>query len=123
MIRFSIPPFFILPFLGVVLCGLSQLSADEPAANVAQGIASQPVASQIEPLSTTIDRMIAARLPDYDKVAAPLCSDAEFLRRIFLDLAGIPPTSKQAREFLADMSPDKRVKLIDQLLGSPEFHW
>lgn len=74
-----------------------------------------------EPLSVQIDRLIAAKLPDYEKVAAPVSSDLEFLRRIYVDLTGSIPTAKQAREFLADQAPDKRAKLIDQLLASPEF--
>jgi hypothetical protein len=53
-------------------------------------------------------------------IAAP-ASDAEFLRRIWLDLAGVIPTADQARAFLHDPSPDKRQRLIDQLLDSPAF--
>jgi hypothetical protein len=52
---------------------------------------------------------------------APLATDQEFIRRIKLDLAGRIPTSDEVRQFLADKSPDKRSKLIDQLVGSPEF--
>lgn len=50
-----------------------------------------------------------------------LASDAEFQRRVTLDLTGRIPTLNAAREFLADKSADKRVKLIDRLLASPEF--
>jgi hypothetical protein len=48
-------------------------------------------------------------------------ADAEFLRRITLDLAGTIPTSDQARAFLADADPAKREKLIDKLLASPDY--
>jgi hypothetical protein len=48
-------------------------------------------------------------------------SDAEFLRRATLDLAGTIPTSDQARAFLADADPAKRDKLIDTLLASPDY--
>jgi hypothetical protein len=48
-------------------------------------------------------------------------SDAEFLRRITLDLAGTIPTADQARAFLADADPAKREKLIDRLLASPDY--
>lgn len=54
------------------------------------------------------------------KAAAP-ASDAEFLRRISLDLTGMPPTSREARAFLSDTTPDRRSRLIDRLLGS--FHY
>ncbi len=47
----------------------------------------------------------------------PLCSDAAFLRRAYLDLIGVIPTAAEARRFLEDQSPDKRVRLVDELLG------
>ena len=50
--------------------------------------------------------------------AAPLASDAEFLRRVSLDLTGSIPSSDAARKFLDDPSPDKRTALVDQLLAS-----
>jgi hypothetical protein len=46
-----------------------------------------------------------------------LTSDAAFLRRISLDLIGLPPTAAEARAFLADTAPDKRKHLIDRLLA------
>ena len=74
----------------------------------------------VEPLRSQIDRLIAFQTPDYDKLAAPIASDEEFLRRIYLDLTGWTPTIAQAREFLDDASPKKREKLVDRLLASPE---
>jgi Protein of unknown function (DUF1549)/Protein of unknown function (DUF1553) len=73
-----------------------------------------------EPLHCRIDRLIAAT-PDFAKNVAPLASDAEFLRRVYLDLSGSIPTSGEARAFLDDKAADKRVKLIDKLLASREF--
>src|SRR5690349_11629268 len=52
--------------------------------------------------------------------APVLCTDAEFVRRLHLDLIGRIPTAEETRKFLADTAADKRVKLIDQLLASPE---
>lgn len=72
------------------------------------------------PLQERIDQLITGGNPDFGKHAAPLASDAEFLRRITLDLTGCIPTAEQARAFLADSAVDKRVKLIERLLASPE---
>ena len=52
--------------------------------------------------------------------AAP-ASDADFVRRVYLDLTGMIPTAAEARAFLADTTADKRTRLIDQLLESPRY--
>src|SRR5262245_13316725 len=71
------------------------------------------------PLHQRIDEAIAAGTPNYDAQAAALAPDAEFLRRVYLDLTGTIPTSADARAFLKDPSPDKRRQLIDRLLEAP----
>jgi len=61
-----------------------------------------------------------------DKVTpSALSDDSEFVRRIHLDLVGRIPTKDEVQHFLADRDPQKRSKLIDQLLASGEFakHW
>jgi hypothetical protein len=73
------------------------------------------------PLHRQVDALIVAKTPEYDKIAAPLVADDEFLRRITLDLTGTLPTREQSQRFLDDADPDKRQKLIDQLLASPEY--
>jgi hypothetical protein len=50
---------------------------------------------------------------------APLAGDAEFLRRVYLDLAGRIPTLEEARAFPDDKTPDKRARLVQKLLESP----
>lgn len=80
-----------------------------------------PAAFSAEPLHVQIDRLVAARTPSYATLAAPLASDAEFLRRVTLDLNGTTPTATQVREFLADADPEKRVRLVDRLLESPAY--
>src|SRR5262249_17917416 len=52
---------------------------------------------------------------------APVADDAEFLRRVYLDLAGRIPRNSEARKFLDDKSPDKRAHVIAELLESPEY--
>lgn len=49
------------------------------------------------------------------------CSDAEFLRRVSLDLIGMPPTADEARAFVNEASSDKREQLVDRLLASPHY--
>jgi hypothetical protein len=74
-----------------------------------------------------VDELIAAKLQKMKIVPSPLCTDAEFLRRISLDLTGVPPTVEQTRVFLGDARPSqvKRDAKIDELLASPEHvdHW
>lgn len=74
-----------------------------------------------EPLHVRIDKKIAAGLEDYDQVASPVAGNAEFLRRVTLDLTGRIPSVSETRAFLADTAPDKREKQIDKLLASPEY--
>ncbi len=69
-----------------------------------------------EPLHRRIDAAISGGKADFWKPA----SDAEFLRRIYLDLLGTIPSASEARAFLDDPAQDKRAKLIDRLLDSPE---
>ena len=68
-----------------------------------------------------IDQHVDAKLAKLNIAASGLCDDAEFLRRITIDLTGTLPTAAAARKFLEDKSPDKRAKLVQTLLASPEF--
>ena len=52
---------------------------------------------------------------------SPPADDGEFLRRATLDLAGRTPMLGEVKVFLADQRPDKRARLVDRLLASPEF--
>jgi hypothetical protein len=70
-----------------------------------------------EPLHARIDGLIADRA---EQPGLP-ASDAEFLRRVYLDLAGRIPSAEEARAFLADEATDKRGKLIEALLGGPDY--
>ena len=68
-----------------------------------------------------IDRLVDERLQRLRIAPAPPASDAEFLRRVYLDFLGTLPTADEARRFLADARPDRRHQLIDQLLNRPEL--
>jgi hypothetical protein len=64
-----------------------------------------------------VDQWINHYLSEHQRPALEPASDAVFLRRVYLDLVGLMPTAEQAKAFLDDKSPDKRTKLIDQLLA------
>ena len=72
-------------------------------------------------LAKLIDQHIDAKLAAEKVPASPTCSDAEFVRRVYLDLTGVIPPADKAREFLASTAPDKRAKLIDALLADPAY--
>ncbi|HUY93383.1 MAG TPA: DUF1549 and DUF1553 domain-containing protein [Pirellulales bacterium] len=68
-----------------------------------------------------IDRLVAAKLAKLNIAPSPPAGDAEFLRRVFLDTIGTLPSAAEAKRFLADQRPDKRARLVDELLARPEF--
>lgn len=68
-----------------------------------------------------IDEHVFTKLRRLNIIPSPLSSDAEFLRRVYLDTIGLLPTLEETQTFLADTPPDKRTRLIDQLLDRPEF--
>ncbi len=85
---------------------------------IATGIAT---ASDGRSLSAAIDRLIDERLTAEGTPASPISDDAKFLRRVTLDLTGRIPTYDDAVEFLADNDPDKRSRLIDELLSRASY--
>ncbi|HYV35785.1 MAG TPA: DUF1549 domain-containing protein, partial [Gemmataceae bacterium] len=68
-----------------------------------------------------VDEHIFARLKKLRMNPSELSTDTVFLRRAYLDLIGLPPTAADVRQFLADKRPDKRAKIIDELLARPEY--
>ena len=73
------------------------------------------------PRAGFIDEMVLAKLQELNIEPSPLSSDAEFIRRAYLDAAGILPTPDEVRRFLSDARQDKRARLVDALLERPEF--
>ena len=73
-----------------------------------------------EQLADRIDALIDAQLKANSVQAAALADDAEFFRRLSLDVGGRIPSVMDARNFLADKSPDKRHKAVDKLLDPRE---
>ena len=75
------------------------------------------------PAYSKIDELVAAKWKRMKILPSGLCSDADFLRRVTIDLTGLPPTAEDVRKFLADPreSRIKRDALVDRLIGNPEF--
>ncbi|MBL8219756.1 MAG: DUF1553 domain-containing protein [Bryobacterales bacterium] len=76
-----------------------------------------------------IDRFIYSKLQSKGIRPSPPASKAVFLRRVTLDLTGLPPTPAEAQEYLSDTRPGAEDRLVDRLLASPRYgerwgrHW
>ncbi|MBL9152878.1 MAG: DUF1553 domain-containing protein [Verrucomicrobiales bacterium] len=88
------------------------------AAGIGEGHAEQEDAAL---LATAIDQEIEARLSREGVPAAALSDDAEFVRRIHLDLHGAVPPLSEVKDFLADGGKDKRARLVDTLLAEERY--
>src|ERR1051326_5328634 len=77
------------------------------------------------PQNNYIDRLIDAKLERLKIQPSPVVDDADFLRRVSLDLTGQLPVPEEVRAFVADPSKTKRSARIDKLIASPAFvdHW
>jgi hypothetical protein len=94
--------------------------------NVAVFRATIPQQTPVEKLAfpkpaSFIDEHVFAKLKILGVPPSDRCSDGEFLRRVSIDVTGTLPTAKEAERFLADADPDKRAKLVDELLSRPEY--
>ena len=70
-----------------------------------------------------IDQLVAAKLKRTKTLSSGICTDADFVRRLHLDLTGLPPSVEAVTAFLADSrdSRTKRNALIDELIGSEPY--
>jgi hypothetical protein len=68
-----------------------------------------------------IDKLVLGRLEQLGIQPTNICSDAVFVRRVYLDVIGTLPTAQEARTFILDEDPNKRGTLIDRLLEREEF--
>lgn len=85
-----------------------------------------PRAERIEPYPNVpeinfIDRLVFRKLRKLNILPSELAEDAAYLRRVYLDVIGTLPTSAEARRFLEDKRPDRRARLVEELLLRPEF--
>lgn len=82
-------------------------------------------AQAVRTLAETIDRLIAEKWTEAGVQPGSRSEDAEFLRRVSLDLVGRIPSVAETRDFLEDQRPDKRTRLVESLLDGPAYvnHW
>jgi len=75
------------------------------------------------PEHSYVDKHINAKLKKMQILPSEVCTDAEFIRRVSLDLAGQPPKPERVRDFLADtrVSREKRERLVDELIASRDY--
>lgn len=73
------------------------------------------------PANNYIDELVYDRLQKLHLLPSELCDDETFVRRLYLDLTGLPPTPTEYAAFLADKSSNKRDALVDKLLASDSF--
>lgn len=75
------------------------------------------------PTNNYIDELVHKKLQRVKILPSDLCTDEEFVRRVYIDLTGLPPTVEQVRAFLSlpGDAKGRRDALIDQLVGSPAF--
>ncbi len=74
---------------------------------------------------TPIDNFVARRLAEQQLSVSPPAAKAVWIRRVYLDLIGIPPSPQEVDAFLADHRPGAEERVVDRLLASPRYgeHW
>ncbi|MFK7767176.1 MAG: DUF1549 domain-containing protein [Mariniblastus sp.] len=73
------------------------------------------------PENNYIDTRINEKLRNLRIQPSELCSDEEFIRRASIDICGIVPTPERVTQFIADQTPEKRAKYVDEMLSRKEF--
>ena len=119
----------IWPISCLLLVGTVEVDDGEHWAFVPPKRPAVPVISDPSWVSNPIDAHVLARLEREGLMAAPEADKVTLLRRLSLDLVGLPPTIEQVQVFLADDSPDAYEKQVERFLASPHYgerwgrHW
>ena len=74
-----------------------------------------------EPDANYVDTLVADKLKKLRISPSDVCTDEVYCRRVYLDVVGLLPTPEESQNFAASTGPDKRAKLVDELLGRKEF--
>ena len=80
-----------------------------------------PAIEHEDAVRNAIDRFILQRLEDEELEPQPEASREALIRRVSLDLTGLPPSPEEVERFLADTSPNTYEKVVDRLLASPHY--
>jgi hypothetical protein len=107
--------------IGLACLALIFATASPAADSVRKPAEALKSARDAKTLALKIDRLLLEKWAEARVVPVGPADDAEYLRRLCLDLVGKIPTSSEAREFLDDPAPDKRAKLVEKLLDSPTY--
>jgi hypothetical protein len=73
------------------------------------------------PENNYVDTHVFAKLKMLNVTPSDLCTDEQFVRRVYLDVCGVLPSVVETQSFMAATEPDKRNRLIEQLLQRPEY--
>ncbi len=88
-----------------------------------------PPVPEVSGVDHPVDRFILARLAERKLTPSPETDRRTLIRRVFIDLHGLPPTPAEVEEFVTDADPNAYAKLVDRLLASPRYgerwarHW
>jgi hypothetical protein len=104
--------------VGVLLAGVLPAAGAAPPQAASPGKAPDQDAYV---LALKIDQYLAERWKAEGVKPAPLADDAAFLRRVYLDITGKIPPAAEVRRFLRDPAPDKRQRVVEQLLDGPGY--
>ncbi len=114
--------------LGVIL--FSRFPSDEAFAQAPAGKAKATAPVRVpgsgttldaSALTTIIDQEVTRRLKEEGIKASPQTDDAQFLRRVYLDLVGIIPPVEKVKAFLESKDPARRTKVVEELLADPRY--
>ncbi len=88
----------------------------------------QPIARPVPPVvgnkawaQTPVDQFVLAKLEEAGLKPVAAAPRRSLIRRVTLDLTGLPPTAEEVEAFLADKAPDAYARLVDRLLASPQY--